>query len=198
MAIKPSGVDYEVLVPEDMVLLDLNSGEVVEGHYRPSSDSATHLELYRTFPRIGGVVHTHSRYATVFAQARKAIPCLGTTHADYFHGHVPVTRILTRDEVEKDYEANTGRVIVQHFEQASLDPADVPGVLVAGHGPFTWGASVEKALEHALLLEEVARMAFETWVLQPGQEPLPDYLTDKHFLRKHGKDAYYGQRGSHD
>jgi len=194
MAIKPSGVDYRAMKPGDIVVVDLASGETVDGSLRSSSDSDTHLALYRAFPGIGGVVHTHSRYATAFAQARKAIPCLGTTHADYFHGSVPVTRLLTRDEVEGDYEASTGRVIIAHFEKESLDPAAFPGVLVSGHGPFTWGESVEKALETALVLEEVARMACETWILRPDQYPLPGYMLDKHYFRKHGPDATYGQK----
>jgi len=194
VAIKPSGVDYGAMKPEDITVVDPASGETVDGSRRPSSDTAAHLALYRAFPGIGGVVHTHSRFATAFAQARRAIPCLGTTHADYFHGPVPLTRLLTRKEVEGDYEANTGRVIVAHFEKESLDPAAFPGVLVSGHGPFAWGENVEKALEHALVLEEVARMAFETLALRPDQNPLPRYLLDKHFLRKHGPDAYYGQK----
>jgi L-ribulose-5-phosphate 4-epimerase len=194
MAIKPSGVDYTAMGPEDMVVLDLTSGDTVDGSHRPSSDTATHLALYRGFPEIGGVVHTHSRFATVFAQARMPIPCMGTTHADYFHGPVPITRYLKKGEVVQEYEANTGRLIVEHFEKNSLDPTEFPGVLVAGHGPFTWGKNVEKALDHARVLEEVARMTFETWVLRPIKGPLPKYLLDKHYYRKHGADAYYGQR----
>ncbi len=194
MAIKPSGVSYDALGPGEMVLLDLAAGGRVGGTGRPSSDTPTHRVLYRAFPGIGGVVHTHSRFATIFAQAVTPIPCLGTTHADYFQGPVPVTRLITREEVEGDYEANTGRIIVEHFEKESLDPAAFPGVLVAGHGPFTWGKDVGQALEHAIVLEEVARLAFETRVLQPGRRPLPDYLIDRHFLRKHGADAYYGQK----
>jgi L-ribulose-5-phosphate 4-epimerase len=194
MAIKPSGVGYDALGPGEMVLLDLDSGKRVGGNSRPSSDTATHLALYRAFPGIGGVVHTHSRFATVFAQAMRPIPCLGTTHADYFRGPVPVTRLITREEVKGDYEANTGRLIVEHFEEEPLDPAAFPGVLVAGHGPFTWGKDVEQALEHAIVLEAVASLAFETRTLQPGQRPLPGYLIDRHFLRKHGADAYYGQK----
>jgi len=193
VAIKPSGVDYGALGPEDMVLVDVASGETLDGSYRPSSDTATHLALYRAFAGIGGVAHTHSRFATVFAQACKSIPCLGTTHADYFRGPVPLTRMLTRSEVLRDYEANTGLVIVEHFTEESLDPAAFPGVLVAGHGPFTWGQDVAQALLHAQVLEEVARLAYETWNLRPDQEPIPGYLLDKHFLRKHGADAYYGQ-----
>lgn len=194
VAIKPSGVDYDAMEPDEMILVDLASGEKVEGKLRPSSDTATHLALYRAFPAIAGVVHSHSRYATVFAQACKAIPCLGTTHADVFPGPVPITRMLTRSEVERDYEANTGRVIVETFEKESIDPSLLPAVLVSGHGPFAWGESAAKALENALLLEEVARLALETKILRPDQDPLPDYLMEKHFRRKHGKDAYYGQQ----
>lgn len=193
MAIKPSGVDYAALTPEHIVLLDLDSGRLVEGAMRPSSDTPTHLHLYRCFPALGGIIHTHSHFATVWAQAGREIPCFGTTHADTFHGPVPVTRPLTRAEVEGEYERNTGVVIEERFAAAGLDPLHVPGVLAAGHAPFAWGKTPEKALEHALILEEVARMAFHSMALQPGLAPIPDYLLDKHFQRKHGEHAYYGQ-----
>ncbi len=194
LAIKPSGIDYNDMKPGDMVVVDIASGDIVDGQLKPSSDTAAHCALVRAFGTIGGVVHTHSRYATAFAQACRPIECLGTTHADYFHGPVRLTRMLTRDEVDDDYEAHTGRVIVELFEKESLDPSAFPGVLVAGHGPFVWGESVGKALEHARVLEEVARLAFETLVLRPDQDSLPGYLMDKHFNRKHGADAYYGQK----
>lgn len=194
LAIKPSGIDYNDMKPGDMVVVDVASGEVVDGLLRPSSDTATHRALLHAFDGVGGVVHTHSRYATAFAQAGKAIPCLGTTHADYFHGPVPLAPMLTRGDVDDAYEAHTGRIIVELFEKESLDPAAIPGVIVAGHGPFAWGESVGKALEHARVLEEVALLAFETLVLRPDVGSLPDYLIDKHFNRKHGADAYYGQK----
>jgi L-ribulose-5-phosphate 4-epimerase len=192
VAIKPSGVGYEALSPKDIVLVGLD-GRVVEGRLRPSSDTPTHLALYRAFPTIGGVVHAHSAYATMFAQARREIPCLGTTHADHFYGPVPVTRLLTKGEVEADYEGATGAVIVERF--AGLDPAGVPAVLVAGHGPFAWGRSPEEAVENAQTLEFVARTALGTLVLSPGRSPLPGYILRKHHDRKHGARAYYGQPG---
>lgn len=190
LAIKPSGVEYASLRPDDMVVVDLD-GNVVEGTLNPSSDSATHLELYRAFPNVGGIVHTHSHFATVWAQACRPIPCLGTTHADYCHGDVPVTESLTADEVVNDYETNTGKVIVRRFE--GLDPAVFPGVLVAQHGPFAWGETVEKAVESAAVLEEIARLAYHTLGLRASQTGIPEFLLDKHYLRKHGPDAYYGQ-----
>jgi L-ribulose-5-phosphate 4-epimerase len=193
VAIKPSGVAYETLCPEDIVVLDLASGAVVDGVGRPSSDTPTHLVLYRRFPAVAGVVHTHSRHATAWAQACRELPCYGTTHADTFHGPVPVTRLLTAAEVERDYEMNTGLVIVERFEQGRIDPVAVPGVLAAGHAPFAWGGSPAQALEHARVLEETARMAFESLALNPGLQPLPAYLMDKHYLRKHGAQAYDGQ-----
>lgn len=192
VAIKPSGVPYDDLHPESMVVVDLN-GKVVDGELRPSSDLATHLELYRSFRGIGGVVHTHSHYATVWAQAQREIPCLGTTHADYFHGPVPVTAHLDSLEVNHDYEANTGRAIVRHFEHARLDPHRMPACLVAGHASFCWGASVARAVEVASLLEEIAHMAYDTVALNAAADPIPTPLLDKHFLRKHGPHAYYGQ-----
>ena len=190
VVIKPSGVPYETLRPAHLVVVDL-AGRVVEGTLRPSSDLATHLELYRAFEQIGGVVHTHSRHATIWAQAQREIPCLGTTHADYFHGPVPVTAHLATVDIESDYEANTGREIVRRF--ANLDPVHMPAVLVAGHASFCWGPSVAAAVETADLLEEVAHMAYGTLTLNAAAEPLPSTLLDKHFLRKHGPAAYYGQ-----
>lgn len=190
VAIKPSGVAYERLRVEDIVVLTLQ-GEPVEGSLKPSSDTPTHLLLYRTWPQLRGVVHTHSRYATAWAQAGRAIPAFGTTHADYFRGAVPCSRPLTRAEVESDYELNTGHVIVETFEGS--DPMARPGVLVAEHAPFAWGDSPHQAVHNALVLEEVARMALYTSVLDPTRGPIAEHLLDKHYLRKHGKDAYYGQ-----
>jgi L-ribulose-5-phosphate 4-epimerase len=190
VVIKPSGVDYARMRAEDMVVMDLE-GNVVEGGLRPSSDTPTHLVLYKAFEAIEGVVHTHSHFATCWAQAVRPIPCYGTTHADYFYGEAPVTDKLTREEVEADYEAATGRVIVRRFE--NVDPMAFPGVLVAQHGPFAWGASPMRAAENAEVLEEVARMAFHSRQLDPGLTPIEPYLLDKHFLRKHGDGAYYGQ-----
>ncbi|MCS6816858.1 MAG: L-ribulose-5-phosphate 4-epimerase [Blastocatellia bacterium] len=191
MVIKPSGVPYEQLRPEHMVVVSVETGEVVEGTLRPSSDTPTHLELYRAFPQIGGIVHTHSLYATIWAQAGREIPPLGTTHADYFHGPIPCTRPLTPEEIATDYEAYTGRVIVERF--AGLDPRHMPAVLVAGHAPFVWGETVEAAVEVAIVLEYVAHMALETLRLNPSSEPISEPLLDKHFFRKHGPGAYYGQ-----
>lgn len=190
VVIKPSGVSYDELTPESMVSIDMD-GKVVEGTLRPSSDTLTHLELYRCFAGIGGVCHTHSIHATMWAQACKAIPCLGTTHADYFYGPVPVTDVMTKEEIESDYELNTGKVIVRRF--AERDPMEVPGVLVANHGPFTWGEGPEKALEGADVLEKVAEIALGTLQLNQNQEAISQDLLDKHYLRKHGRDAYYGQ-----
>lgn len=191
VVIKPSGVAYDRLTASDMVVVDL-AGNVVEGTLRPSSDLPTHLRLYRAWPGIGGVVHTHSRNATSFAQALREIPCLGTTHADHFHGPVPVTRILSPEEVDRSYEASTGDVIVERF--AELNPVHVPGVLVANHGPFTWGPSARAAAQNAIALEEVAAMAINTFALSPDQPPIPGHILEKHFSRKHGPKAYYGQR----
>jgi len=194
MAIKPSGVAYEKLTPADMVLISLETGKVVEGTLRPSSDTPTHLSLYRAFPSIGGIVHTHSEYATVFAQARQPIRCMGTTHADYFRGDVPVTRPMTKAEVESDYEHNTGVVIIETFTQTGASPDDTPAVLVASHGPFAWGADAFKAIEHAEVLEFIARVEWRVRALNPDA-PRPDTcLVDKHHSRKHGPGAYYGQR----
>lgn len=193
MAIKPSGVDYEKLSPENIVVLSLDDGAVLEGTLKPSSDAPTHLVLYRAFPDIGGVVHTHSSNATSWAQAGVAIPCLGTTHADHFYGEIPATRPMTRDEILEDYEANTGHVIVERFRSAGIDPNSIPGVLVHGHGPFTWGTTVAKAVENSVVLEEVAATALTSRSINPGVAPLDRTLLDKHFLRKHGPGAYYGQ-----
>ena len=190
MVIKPSGVAYERLTPEAMAVTDLE-GNVVEGDYAPSSDTPTHVRLYVAFPNIGGVVHTHSTYATAFAQAGREIPCLGTTHADHFHGSVPVARLPTRAEVSDRYEHNIGGLIVERF--SGLDPDAVPGVLAAGHGPFAWGSDPRKAVENAVALEAVAQMAAATFALCLAVEPLPDYIRDKHYGRKHGPGAYYGQ-----
>ena len=190
MAIKPSGVDYARLKPEDIVVLALADGRVVAGKLRPSSDTPTHLHLYQQFKSIGGIVHTHSLQATAWAQARREIPALGTTHADYWHGPVPCTRPMTADEIRDNYEVNTGQVIVERF--ANLDPLQRPGVLVASHGPWTWGRTVAEAVDHAVVLEFLARLASATLRIQPTEEILPALL-DKHFLRKHGPGAYYGQ-----
>ena len=190
LVIKPSGVTYDELKPDDMVVVDLE-GNVVEGKLKPSSDTLTHIELYKAFPGIGGIVHTHSTYAVAWAQALMAIPPMGTTHADYFYGEIPCTRILTKKEVERGYEKETGLVIVETFEK--IDPEYTPGVLVGNHGPFTWGSTPDKAVYHAIILEEVARMAFYTTQLG-NESPIKQYLLDKHFNRKHGKDAYYGQK----
>jgi L-ribulose-5-phosphate 4-epimerase len=191
VVIKPSGVPYQELTPDRMVVVHLDSGQVLEGSLRPSSDTPTHLVLYRAFPAIGGIVHTHSLYATAWAQACRHLPPLGTTHADFAHGGIPCTRALTNPEMAGDYEANTGLSIVECFHQR--DPLHCPAVLVAHHGPFAWGRSAHEAVLHASILEQVARLASETLRLAPTSPPLPPALLDKHFLRKHGPDAYYGQ-----
>lgn len=190
--IKPSGVSYECLKPEDMVVMDL-SGNQIEGSCRPSSDTPTHLELYRRYAEIGGIVHTHSTQATAWAQAGRSIPLYGTTHADYFYGEIPCTRSLTPEEIEGAYEANTGRVIIETFEERGIKPMDMPGVLCKNHGPFTWGRDAADAVYHAVVLEEVADMAARTEQLNPGVLPAPDCIRDKHYFRKHGENAYYGQ-----
>lgn len=193
VAIKPSGVDYDALRPEDIVLVDLESGEVVEGDLRPSSDTPTHLALYRAFSSIGGIVHTHSTHATAWCQARRPLPAMGTTHADHFFGTVPVARTLRPSEVSSAYEANTGLAIVDTFRELGIDPGQVPAVLLPGHAPFVWGGSLKAALENAIVLEECARMALLTLQLyRDGPELEPEVL-EKHFLRKHGPGAYYGQ-----
>jgi len=191
VVIKPSGVSYADLCPENLVVTDLD-GRIVEGEFRPSSDLPTHLALYRAFPSIGGVAHTHSSFATSWAQARREIPCLGTTHADYFRGPVPVTDAMTPAEIWSDYERNTGEVIVRRF--SGLDPSAIPAVLVAGHAPFCWGGSVGDAVHIAVVLEEIARIAYQTVMLNPEIPPLATDLREKHFLRKHGPGAYYGQK----
>ncbi len=191
IVIKPSGVPYDEMRPEHMVVLDLD-GKQVEGDLRPSSDTPTHIAIYKAFERVGGVVHTHSTMATSWAQAGKSIPALGTTHADHFYGPVPCTRKLTKEEIESEYESNTGKVIVETF--ADIDPLHVPGVLVSGHGPFSWGKDAHDAVVNAVVLEEVAKMAFNTFVINPDVGPIDGYLLDRHFLRKHGPNAYYGQK----
>ena len=194
VAIKPSGVEYEALTPRDLVVLDLESGRVVEGGLNPSSDTRTHLELYRAFPDLGGVVHTHSPSAVAWAQAGRDIPCYGTTHADYFYGPVPCARQLTQAEIDEDYEKNTGAVIVETFRRRGLDPMHLPGVICSSHGPFTWGKDAAQAVYHAVVLEEVAKMAILTREVDPSAAPAPQLVQDKHFLRKHGPAAYYGQK----
>jgi L-ribulose-5-phosphate 4-epimerase len=193
VVIKPSGVDYSTLKPEDLVITDLD-GKIVEGKLRPSSDLDTHTLLYREFPQIGGVVHTHSEFATSWAQAGRPIPCFGTTHADYFHGPVPVTEPLTAEEVSSGYVRNTGAVIVRRFRAEGLDPVAVPGVLVAGHAPFAWGKDAADAVEHADVLEYIARLAFRTVALNGSAGPIPGHVSEHHYLRKHGPKATYGQR----
>lgn len=193
LAIKPSGVDYDALSPDDIVVVALDSGEVVDGALEPSSDTPTHGVLYRKFSALGGVVHTHSTYAVSWAQARQPIPCLGTTHADHFYGPVPVTRRMQPDEIRDAYEHNTGEVIVERFRDDDLDPAEVPGVLVADHGPFAWGDHMETAVENAIVLESVAKKALHTYQIDAEARPIRQELLDKHYLRKHGADAYYGQ-----
>jgi L-ribulose-5-phosphate 4-epimerase len=191
MVIKPSGVSYEEMTADDMVVVDLVSGRTVEGSLRPSSDTPTHLELYKAFPTIGGVVHTHSRWATIFAQAGRGIPPLGTTHADYFYGEIPCARALTAEEIAGSYEAETGHVIVEAF--CNRDPEAVPAVLVHSHGPFAWGTDPENAVHNAVVLEEVAFMAWHNLLLDPQISPADQHLQDKHYYRKHGPGAYYGQ-----
>lgn len=190
--IKPSGVDYDKLQPEDMVVMDLE-GNKVEGKYKPSSDTATHLELYKKYLDIGGVVHTHSTEAVAWAQAGKDIPLFGTTHADYFLGAIPCTRNLTPEEIDEAYERNTGLVIIETFENRGINPVYTPGVLCKNHGPFTWGKDAHEAVHNAVVLEEVAKMARFTIQINPSVEPAPDCIKDKHFYRKHGANAYYGQ-----
>jgi L-ribulose-5-phosphate 4-epimerase len=192
VVIKPSGVDYATMSPADLVITDLD-GKIVEGTLRPSSDLDTHTLLYREFPQIGGIVHTHSEFATSWAQSSRPIPCLGTTHADYFHGPVPVTKPLSAEEVRDGYVRNTGAVIVRLFQQEHLDPIAVPGVLVAGHAPFAWGKSAAEAVEHADVLEYIARLAFRSVLLGASESGIPVYVSEHHYLRKHGPKATYGQ-----
>jgi L-ribulose-5-phosphate 4-epimerase len=191
VVIKPSGVFYEKMRPEDMVVVDLD-GKIVEGRLNPSSDTPTHLELYKAFKDIGGISHAHSEYASAFSQARREIPCLGTTHADHFNGPVPVTRFLTAGEVKEGYEINTGKVIIERF--AGLKPLEIPAVLVAGHGAFSWGKTPAEAVINNVALEKVAKMAIMTRLANPGVKDLPAYILRKHYLRKHGPQAYYGQK----
>ena len=190
--IKPSGVEYDELRPEDLVVLDLN-GNKVEGKLNPSSDTKTHIELYKAFPELGGIVHTHSTHAVAWAQAGRDIPCFGMTHADYFYGPVPCARALTQEEIDEDYEKNTGKVIIEAFRGRNIQPMHVPGVVCSSHGPFTWGKDAAQAVYHAVVLEEVAKMALLTLQIDPNAAPAPQRIQDKHFLRKHGPNAYYGQ-----
>ena len=191
MVIKPSGVEYDNITPEDMVVVSLSTGEKVEGKWKPSSDTATHIALYNAFPEIGGVVHTHSRWATSWAQAGKGIQPYGTTHGDYFYGEIPCTRKMTPEEISGDYEKETGNVIIETFSGKSAP--DIPAVLVHSHGPFTWGTDPANAVHNAVVLEELAFMAFHTQMITPGKETMQQELLDKHYLRKHGATAYYGQ-----
>ncbi len=194
VAIKPSGVPYDTMQPDDVVLVSMESGAVLEGEkMRPSSDTPTHVYLYRSFPEIGAIAHTHSRNATSWAQACREIPCYGTTHADTFYGPVPLVRILTDDEIRDAYEHNTGLAIVEHFRQNGLSPVHVPGALLSHHAPFAWGPTADKAVEHAIILEEVAGLAIRTESLVESAKLIPQSILDKHFLRKHGEAAYYGQ-----
>jgi len=191
VAIKPSGVEYDNMKPEDMVVIELESGRLIEGSLNPSSDTATHLELYKAFPNAGGIVHTHSRWATVFAQSGMGIPALGTTHADYFYGEIPCTRKMTENEISGEYEKETGTVIIERF--SGINPDYIPAALVYSHGPFSWGADASEAVHNAVVLEEVAFTAWHNLSLNPEIKPMQQELLDKHFLRKHGADAYYGQ-----
>ena len=190
--IKPSGVDYETMTPDDMVVMDLD-GNKVEGKLNPSSDTPTHLEIYKAFKEVGGVVHTHSSYATSWAQAGRSIPCYGTTHADYFYGEIPCVRCLTKDEIESAYEENTGKLIVSEFQRMEKDPVAVPAVLCKNHGVFAWGKDGHEAVHNAVVTEEVAKMAYRCEVINKDVKPAPQELMDKHYYRKHGANAYYGQ-----
>ena len=190
--IKPSGVDYDIMTPDDMVVMDLE-GNRVEGKYKPSSDTPTHLELYKRYEEIGGIVHTHSPEATSWAQAGRGIPLYGTTHADYFYGEIPCARSLTPEEIDEAYEKNTGLVIIETFDEIGLNPMYTPGVLCTNHGPFTWGKDAAEAVHNAVVLEEVAKMALKTELINPAVKTAPDCIRDKHFFRKHGENAYYGQ-----
>ena len=192
MVIKPSGVEYDTMTAEDMVVVSLATGEKVEGKWKPSSDTDTHVALYNAFPNIGGIVHTHSRWATSWAQAGRGIPAYGTTHGDYFYGEIPCTRKMTPEEIAGRYEHETGNVIIETFKGKS--PDDIPAVLVHSHGPFTWGTDAHNAVHNAVVLEELAFMAFHTEAIKPGKETMQPELLDKHYLRKHGKNAYYGQK----
>ena len=191
-AIKPSGVEYEKLTPDDMVIMDLE-GNKIEGKYNPSSDTATHIEIYKAFEKVGGVVHTHSSYATSWAQAGRSIPCYGTTDADYIYGEVPCVRCLTKEEIDGAYEKNTGILIVNDFNEKHRDPVAVPGVLCKNHGVFSWGKDAHEAVHNSVVIEEVAKMAFRCELINPEVKPAPQELQDKHYYRKHGANAYYGQ-----
>ncbi|MBT9183667.1 L-ribulose-5-phosphate 4-epimerase [Pectobacterium punjabense] len=193
VVIKPSGVEYEHMAVEDMVVIDLASGQTLEGNKKPSSDTATHLALYRAFTEIGGIVHTHSRHATIWAQAGLDLPAWGTTHADYFYGAIPCTRLMTQDEIAQHYEQETGNVIIETFRQRGISPTDIPAVLVNAHGPFAWGKDAHNAVHNAVVLEEIAYMGIFSRQLTPGITAMQQVLLDKHYLRKHGKNAYYGQ-----
>ena len=193
VVIKPSGVSYDGMTVGDMVVVDLD-GKVVEGKWKPSSDTPTHVELYRAFPGIGGIVHTHSRWATSFAQAGVGIIPMGTTQGDYFYGEIPCTRPMTPEEIAGEYEKETGKVIIETFQNRGIDPVHVPGVLCASHGPFTWGKDAAQAVYHAVVLEEVAKMAILTLTIDPDAQPAPQHVLNKHFMRKHGPNAYYGQK----
>lgn len=193
IVIKPSGVPYEIMKPDDMVVIDLKSGEKIEGEFRPSSDTPTHLEIYRAFPEIGGIVHTHSIHAVAFAQAGMDIPAIGTTHADYFYGDIPCTRPLSESETIGDYEANTGKVIVQTIQERKINPLANPGILVCNHGPFAFGKDAAEAVHNAVVLETIAEMNLKTMMLN-SNATMPQYILDKHYSRKHGQNAYYGQK----
>jgi len=193
VVIKPSGVEYDDMTVDDMVVVDLKTGAVVEGKKKPSSDTQTHLALYRAFPTIGGIVHTHSRHATIWSQAGQDLPSWGTTHADYFYGDIPCTRLMTEAEIAQDYELETGHVIIETFQQRDIEPAEVPAVLVHSHGPFAWGPDAETAVHNAVVLEEIAYMGIFSRQLTPQLPNMQQELLDKHYLRKHGKNAYYGQ-----
>lgn len=192
IVIKPSGVEYDQLSPDKMVIVDLD-GNIIEGDLKPSSDTATHIELYKSFEEIKGIVHTHSPWAVSFAQAGIDIPAAGTTHGDYFYGPIPATREMTKNEIQREYEKETGKVIIETFTKRNINPIEVPGVLVNDHGPFTWGKSAKEAVQHSVVLEEVAKMAYHTKQLNPEAITMSQNLLDQHYLRKHGKDAYYGQ-----
>lgn len=193
MVIKPSGVEYDAMGPQDMVVVSLETGQAVEGELRPSSDTKTHLELYRAFPQLGGIVHSHSPFATAWAQAGRDIPCYGTTHADYFYGSIPCARHLSQEELDEDYEMYTGKAIVETFTERCLEPTALPGVICRSHGPFAWGRDPAQAVEHAVVLEEVAKIALLTRQVDPFADPCPRRVQDKHYFRKHGPSAYYGQ-----
>ena len=190
--IKPSGVEYDKLTPDDMVVMSL-TGEKIEGKYKPSSDTATHIEIYKAFPYVGGVVHTHSSYATSWAQAGRGIPCYGTTHADYLYGEIPCVRNLNQEEIDEGYEMNTGKLIVNYFNENNIDPEAMPAVLCKNHGPFTWGKDAHDAVHNSVVLDEVAKMALRCEMINPDVKPAPQMLQDKHYFRKHGANAYYGQ-----